>query len=72
MSPIGFHRLIQRLGEIAKMPFRIHTHIHPERIGVDDRDHVAPDGGVVPQMRQKIRDPSVHRRMDLGLRLTCA
>ena len=24
MSPIGFHRLIQCLGETAKMPFRIH------------------------------------------------
>jgi integrase len=27
MSPIGFHRLIQRLGETAKMPFRIHPHM---------------------------------------------
>jgi type 1 fimbriae regulatory protein FimB/type 1 fimbriae regulatory protein FimE len=27
MSPIGFHRLILRLGETAKMPFRIHPHM---------------------------------------------
>jgi hypothetical protein len=27
MSPIGFHRLIQRLGEAAKMPFPIHPHM---------------------------------------------
>ena len=27
MSPIGFHRLMQRLGEAAKMPFRIHPHM---------------------------------------------
>ena len=27
MSPIGFHRLIQRLGETTKMPFRIHPHM---------------------------------------------
>src|SRR5215471_5127128 len=26
-SPIGFHRLIQRLGEVAKMPFPIHPHM---------------------------------------------
>jgi hypothetical protein len=26
-SPIGFHRLIQRLGEAAKMPFPIHPHM---------------------------------------------
>jgi type 1 fimbriae regulatory protein FimB/type 1 fimbriae regulatory protein FimE len=27
MSPIGFHRLIQRVGEAAKMPFPIHPHM---------------------------------------------
>jgi len=27
ISPIGFHRLIQRLGKAAKMPFRIHPHM---------------------------------------------
>jgi type 1 fimbriae regulatory protein FimB/type 1 fimbriae regulatory protein FimE len=27
ISPIGFHRLIQRLGETAKMPFSIHPHM---------------------------------------------
>ena len=27
MSPIGFHRLIQRLGEAARMPFPIHPHM---------------------------------------------
>ena len=27
MSPFGFHRLIQRLGEAAKMPFPIHPHM---------------------------------------------
>ena len=26
-TPIGFHRLIQRLGEAAKMPFRVHPHM---------------------------------------------
>src|SRR5215475_12299701 len=26
-DPIGFHRLIQRLGEVAKMPFPIHPHM---------------------------------------------
>ena len=26
-SPIGFHRLVQRLGEAAKMPFPIHPHM---------------------------------------------
>jgi len=26
-SPIGFHRLIQRVGEAAKMPFPIHPHM---------------------------------------------
>src|SRR6516225_8647581 len=27
ISSIGFHRLIQRLGEAAKMPFPIHPHM---------------------------------------------
>ena len=27
IGPIGFHRLIQRLGELAKMPFSIHPHM---------------------------------------------
>src|SRR5262249_42452588 len=27
ISPIGFHRLIQRVGEAAKMPFSIHPHM---------------------------------------------
>src|SRR5215470_7342581 len=27
MGPIGFHRLIQRVGEAAKMPFSIHPHM---------------------------------------------
>jgi len=27
ISPIGFHRLVQRLGEAAKMPFLIHPHM---------------------------------------------
>jgi type 1 fimbriae regulatory protein FimB/type 1 fimbriae regulatory protein FimE len=27
ISPIGFHRLVQRLGEAAGMPFRIHPHM---------------------------------------------
>ena len=27
ISPIGFHRLIQRIGEAAKMPFPIHPHM---------------------------------------------
>ena len=27
ISPIGFHRLIQRLGKTAKMPFNIHPHM---------------------------------------------
>ena len=27
ISPIGFHRLIQRVGEAAKMPFPIHLHM---------------------------------------------
>ena len=27
IKPIGFHRLIQRLGEAAKMPFPIHPHM---------------------------------------------
>ena len=27
ISPIDFHRLIQRLGEAAKMPFPIHPHM---------------------------------------------
>src|SRR5262249_10021772 len=27
ISPIGFHRLIQRVGEAAKMPFPIHPHM---------------------------------------------
>ena len=27
ISPVGFHRLIQRLGEAAKMPFPIHPHM---------------------------------------------
>src|SRR5262249_22195508 len=27
ISPVGFHRLIQRLGEVAKMPFPIHPHM---------------------------------------------
>jgi type 1 fimbriae regulatory protein FimB/type 1 fimbriae regulatory protein FimE len=26
-SPIGFHWLVQRLGEVAKMPFPIHPHM---------------------------------------------
>ena len=27
ISPIGFHRLIQRVGKAAKMPFPIHPHM---------------------------------------------
>jgi len=27
ISPIGFHRLVQRLGEAAEMPFPIHPHM---------------------------------------------
>src|SRR5262245_16554268 len=27
ISPIGFHRLIQRVGEAAKMPFPVHPHM---------------------------------------------
>ena len=27
ISSIGFHRLVQRLGEAAKMPFPIHPHM---------------------------------------------
>ena len=27
ISPIGFHRLIQRVGEATKMPFPIHPHM---------------------------------------------
>src|SRR5258707_20547 len=27
ISPIGFHRLVQRLGEAAKMPFPLHPHM---------------------------------------------
>src|SRR5262252_6183632 len=27
ISPIGFHRLIQRVGEAANMPFPIHPHM---------------------------------------------
>ena len=27
INPIGFHRLVQRLGEAAKMPFPIHPHM---------------------------------------------
>ena len=27
ISPIGFHRLVQRFGEAAKMPFPIHPHM---------------------------------------------
>src|SRR5215468_10684680 len=27
IGPIGFHRLIQRVGEAAKMPFPIHPHM---------------------------------------------
>ena len=27
ISPIGFHRLVQRVGEAAKMPFPIHPHM---------------------------------------------
>ena len=27
MSPIGFHRLIQRVSEAAKIPFSIHPHM---------------------------------------------
>src|SRR5215510_12051759 len=27
ISPIGFHRLVRRLGEAAKMPFPIHPHM---------------------------------------------
>src|SRR5262249_24366354 len=33
ISPIGFHRLIQRVGEAAKMPFPIHPHILPHSYG---------------------------------------
>ena len=27
ISPIGFHRLVQRLGEAAELPFPIHPHM---------------------------------------------
>jgi type 1 fimbriae regulatory protein FimB/type 1 fimbriae regulatory protein FimE len=27
MSPVGFHRLVQRLGEAVAMPFAVHPHM---------------------------------------------
>src|SRR5262249_28834045 len=37
ISPIGFHRLIQRLGEAAKMPFPIHPHMLAMPVGSSSR-----------------------------------
>src|SRR5262249_5496409 len=34
ISPIGFHRLVQRLGEAAKMPFPIHPPMLRHACGV--------------------------------------
>ena len=37
IGPIGFHRLIQRLGEAAKMPFPIHPHMLRHACGFKTR-----------------------------------
>jgi type 1 fimbriae regulatory protein FimB/type 1 fimbriae regulatory protein FimE len=37
ISPIAFHRLIQRLGETAKMPFRIRPHMLRHACGTSSR-----------------------------------
>jgi integrase len=41
MSPTGFHRLIQRLGETAKMPIRIHPHMLRHACGYKLAKHPA-------------------------------
>jgi integrase len=38
ISPIGFHRLIQRVGEAAKMPFPIHPHMLRHGLWVQARE----------------------------------
>jgi site-specific recombinase XerD len=40
IGPIGFHRLIQRVGEAAKMPFPIHPHMLRHACGFE----LATDG----------------------------
>src|SRR2546430_11582628 len=39
--------------------------IDPERIGIDDRDYVLADIGVVAELRQQVGDIAVNRRADL-------
>src|SRR5262245_10844476 len=39
ISPIGFHRLVQRLGEVAKMPFPIHPHMLRHACGFKLANH---------------------------------
>ncbi len=40
--------------------------VHPEGIGIDDRNDVPPHGGIVAVLRQEVGDPPIHRRTDLG------
>jgi type 1 fimbriae regulatory protein FimB/type 1 fimbriae regulatory protein FimE len=45
IGPIGFHRLIQRLGEAAKMPFSIHPHMLRHACGFKLANDGAVSGG---------------------------
>src|SRR5580692_4640461 len=40
--------------------------VDPKRIGIDKRDHVRSDAGVVALLRQQVGHPAVDRRANLG------
>jgi integrase len=61
IGPIGFHRLIQRVGEAAKMPFPIHPHMLRHACGFK----LANDGHdtrVKPSKHRTIKTPSLAKR----------
>jgi len=70
-GPIGFHRLIQRVGEAAKMPFSIHPHMLRHACGFklandghDTRGLAAPPSGTKTfNTRSGCADSEYGRRM---------
>src|SRR6516165_3672381 len=40
--------------------------VHPERVGVDERDFILPDIGVIAELRQQVGNPAIDRRADFS------
>src|SRR5262245_32187627 len=58
ISPIGFHRLIQRVGEAAKMPFPIHPHMLRHACGFK----LANDGHDTRALQHYLGHKNIHPR----------